>query len=206
MSLLTKREHNANNYLNQNDEEFNSSAAISSYQHEGKMSDTTDSKVLNKDYEDEKLQSNNTTLCNNVNEATIEKRFTKDSKELKKYVIKNNKGKFMLSKKMLNLNKEDNLNESDTKKPNKKLKTKKDIKFNKPSIEGNKEEITAESSYVSTRVKDKKFNKSTYKINDNNYYTEYSKDYKNTFKIGSHHNSLEGNFKFEKDKRNSDNK
>ena len=94
MSLLTKREHNANNYLNQNDEEFNSSAAISSYQHEGKMSDTTDSKVLNKNYEDENLQSNNTTLCNNVNEATIEKKFTKDSKELKKYVNKKNRFTF----------------------------------------------------------------------------------------------------------------
>jgi hypothetical protein len=68
-----------------------------------------------------------------------------------------------------------------------------------------KDKKSGDSSYLGIEIRNKKLNKSTYKILDSNYQTEYPTNLKNTFKMGSHQNSLEGTFKFEKEKRYSQN-
>ena len=89
--------------------------------------------------------------------------------------------------------------------PYKKIKTHKEFEFKNLSIENVKEKKSGDSSYLGIEIRNKKLNKSTYKILDSNYQTEYPTNLKNTFKMGSHQNSLEGTFKFEKEKRYSQN-
>lgn len=100
---MTNREDNMGKFMNPNEGDLNSSAAVSSIsknQDDGKNSEATTSVVLNKDTESINLQSNKTTIGSHVNEATREKKFKIDTK---KNMLKTNNGKYMLSKKMLNL-------------------------------------------------------------------------------------------------------
>lgn len=104
-SLLTRRENEESAKYLMQPEEIDSSQDASSFinmNRTEKVSEMTDSKALNKQ---EHLQSNKTTICSNPNDVTREKKFLKDGKE-KKFVLKTNNGKFMLSKKILNLNKD----------------------------------------------------------------------------------------------------
>lgn len=93
--------------LNQTDLE--SSQIVSSFDNnkqENKLSETKDSGGNVVTSEKEIFISNKTTICSNPDDLTREKRFSNEVKEKKKYVLKTNNGKFMLSKKVLNLNKE----------------------------------------------------------------------------------------------------
>ena len=91
-----------------NQTELESSQVISSFDNkqENKFSDTKDSGGNVITSEKEILVSNKTTICSNPDDLTREKRFKNDTKEKKKYVLKTNNGKFMLSKKILNVNKD----------------------------------------------------------------------------------------------------
>lgn len=105
-SMQTNQEEQEVPFLRHHGEGFDSSAAVSSFskaQHEGKSSEVSDLFLLNKDSDNLNINSNHTTITSNINEVTREKKFEVKQSKVKKYVIKSNNGKFMLSKKMLNL-------------------------------------------------------------------------------------------------------
>jgi hypothetical protein len=105
-SIQTNQEEQEVPFLRHHGEGFGSSAAVSSFskiRHEGKSSDVTDLFQLNKDSDNLNINSNQTTITSNINEVTREKKFEVKQSKVKKYVLKSNNGKFMLSKKMLNL-------------------------------------------------------------------------------------------------------
>ena len=87
----------------------------------------------------------------------------------------------------------------------KKLNTQKDICLSNLSIENSQLGVNpSDMSYVDKEASIKKENKQM-NMTENNYFTEYSKGFNNTYKIGTHQNSLEGTFKFDRDKRYSQN-
>lgn len=87
----------------------------------------------------------------------------------------------------------------------KKLNTQKDICLSNLSIENGHLGINpSDMSYADKEVNVKKDNKQV-NMTENNYFTEYSKGFNNTYKIGTHQSSLEGTFKFDRDKRYSQN-
>jgi hypothetical protein len=105
-SLQTNQEEHEVPFLNHHDEGFDSSGTVSSFsknQHKAKSSEVTNLFLLNKDSDNLNINSNQTTITSNINEVTREKKFEKKHAKVKKYVLKVNNGKFMLSKKMFNL-------------------------------------------------------------------------------------------------------
>ena len=113
----------------------------------------------------------------------------------------------MLSKKILNINKDKTVEiKQITNKQMKKLNTQKDICLANLSIENSKlDVIPSDMSYVGKEQEQKKDAMKWMNMTENNYFTEYTKGFNNTYKIGTHQNSLEGTFKFEREKRYSQN-
>jgi len=123
-------------------------------------------------------------------------------------MVKTNDGKYAFSKNLidwrgtsLNISGFDHIIEkkAQTGHPYKKLGTHKNFNISNFSIDKTRKKPDPKASYIGIDLKDKKSNKSTYKINDGNYHTEYSKQ----VKLGSHNNSIEATFKFDQEKRHN---